>query len=90
MGLNLSQEITNDIQRDLDSVARTMPHEFWNSRLALDKGSLAKDEYLDWITAQFWYHQIGVSVQMPLMIQSAENPQLENHRASCLESSSVC
>ena len=87
MGLNLSQEITNDIQRDLDSVARTMPHEFWNSRLALDKGSLAKDEYLDWITAQFWYHQIGVSVQMPLMIQSAENPQLENHRASCLESS---
>jgi hypothetical protein len=87
LGLNLSPEITNDIQRDLDAAARTMPQDFWNSRLALGRGSLTQEKYLDWIAVQFWFHQIGVSVQMPLMIQSVEDSQLENHRVACLEAS---
>lgn len=83
MGLNLSPEIANDIQKDLELAASTMPQEFWGAPHALANGSVIREAYLESIAAQFWYHQIRVSVQM----QSIQNQQLEAHRAACLEAS---
>lgn len=86
-GLNLSNRITEDIQNDLDTAAIQMPLEFWDPPHTLARGLITRDDYLSQLTAQCWYHQIRVSVQMPLMIQSAQNPHLETHRIACLAAS---
>ncbi|KAH8803446.1 hypothetical protein F5884DRAFT_507818 [Xylogone sp. PMI_703] len=87
MGLNLSTQTTNDIQGALDLVGQQMPSDFWDVRHALADGSISHEEYFDSLSAQFWYHQIRVSVQMPLMIQSLRDRQLDSHRVACLEAS---
>lgn len=86
-GLSLSTELANQIQLEIESVDQAMDSDFWDCATSVANGSVTRSEYFEQITSQFWYHQLKVSLHMPLMIQSVESHELEGHRLACLESS---
>ncbi|KAG0647014.1 Dehydrocurvularin biosynthesis regulator [Hyphodiscus hymeniophilus] len=86
MGLSGSTNLAKSIQIEIETSARTMPQEYWECDVALAEDRITKSEYFELITSQLWYHQLQVSLHMPLMIQSVENAELEPHRLACLES----
>jgi hypothetical protein len=85
MGLSLSVQTTQDIQKDLDSLAGQMDQDFWDVQGGLGQGKITREEYFERITAQFFYHLIRLYLHMPLLIQSIEDPRLGAHREMCLE-----
>lgn len=85
MGLNLSTDLTNRIQEEIEAAANFMHKDFWHSPTIFANGTHSKEEYFQWITSHLWFHQLRVSLHMPLMIQSLEVPELRNHRLACLE-----
>jgi hypothetical protein len=87
MGLSTSTDLTKNIQLEIETFARAMPREFWDCDAALTNGQITKDRYVECITSQMYYHHLKVSLHMPLMIQSVEDPELEAHRLACLEAS---
>ena len=89
-GLSLSTKLANQIQLEIESFAQPMDPDFWNCATSAVDGRVTRSEYFEQVTSQFWFHQLKVSLHMPLMIQSVENPALEDHRLACLESSRTC
>ena len=87
MGLSGSGGAAKKIQLEIEASARNMPQEFWECNVAVAHRKITKPEYFEYITSQFWFYQLQVSLHMPLMIQSVEDPELEPHRLACLESS---
>jgi hypothetical protein len=85
MGLSLSVQTTQDIQKDLDSLAGQMDQDFWDVQGGLGHGKITREEYFERVTAQFSYHLIRLYLHMPLLIQSIEDARLGSHREMCLE-----
>jgi len=86
-GLSLSVSRTEEIKRDLDVATKDLDELFWDSPTALANGKITREEYLEQLSAQLWFHQLLVLLHMPLMIYSVEDAQLEKHRTSCLDAS---
>jgi hypothetical protein len=87
MAQSLSREETQRIKIELDSSARAMNSNFWNCYTHLENGNISSNTYLESMSAQLWYHQLRVSLHMPLMIQSVEDQTLEEQRLDCLSAS---
>jgi hypothetical protein len=85
MGLSLSVHTTQDIQKEVDSLAIRMPHHFWDVQGSLANGKITVAEYRDWTPSQNFFHLARVFLHMPLMIQSVDDPHLAPHREACLE-----
>ncbi len=85
MGLSLSVQTTQDIQKDLDFLAGQMDQDFWDVQGGLCQGNITREEYLERFTAQCRHHLIRLYRQMPLLTQSLEDSRLEAHRELCLE-----
>jgi len=86
-GLGLSATLTQDLQRDAALAAYDMGQDFWDAPADLNFQRIDRLEHMERITAQLWYHHIRVFIHMPLMIQSIEDPELEDHRIACLTGS---
>lgn len=87
MGSSHSVENVCRIQVEVESCARAMYPSFWNSHSELTNGNISMSEYMESVCAQLWYHQLRMSLHMPLMIKSFEDESLESHRLSCLQAS---
>ncbi|TVY53646.1 Transcription factor sdnS [Lachnellula cervina] len=86
-GLELSSILSQDLHRDAELAAYEMDRNFWDAPAELMLQRIDRSEYMERITSQLWYHHICVFIHMPLMIQSIEDPALENHRTACLAGS---
>jgi hypothetical protein len=87
MGLSLCTELADKIRLEIASLPQAIHAGFWDCEGALANGRITTADYFESITFQMWYHQLKVSLHMPLMIQSVEDPALESHRLACLEAS---